>query len=230
LRESGGDPPTISFVGERQLSDAPLSPHLVSLAGLDLIDGTPPVVRVEEVREVAVVLSRSRDPGREVHLGNCRNDGVPVVVRPSGGGAVVLAPGMVVASVLTRRREAERFPEQVFRRYCGAVASALERAGVSGLALRGVSDLCLGDRKVAGSALRLWHERVLFQLSVLVGANVDLLERYLALPSRMPDYRAGRSHRDFVVNLREAGFEISIPRLAGVVQGSLQGEALATGE
>jgi lipoate-protein ligase A len=75
--------------------------------------------------------------------------------------------------------------------------------------MRGVSDLCNGDRKLAGSSLRLWAGRVLYQVSVLVDVDVSLIERYLALPSRQPDYRAGRSHRDFVVTLRELGCGVS---------------------
>jgi len=228
LQAGSNIPLTISSVEERQSSRGTHSAHLVSVVALDLVDATPPVVRVEEVHEVAVVLSRSRDPRREVHLDNCRQDGVPVIVRPSGGGAVVLAPGMLAASVLARPLHDERYPEPVFRRYCGAVSSAFKEAGISGVMVRGVSDLCLADRKVAGSALRLWHEQLLFQVSVLIDANVDLLERYLALPSRMPDYRAGRSHRSFVMNLREAGFETSIPRLATALHRSLLSETLAT--
>jgi lipoate---protein ligase len=148
-------------------------------------------------------------------------------VRPSGGGAVVLAPGVVTASVLLTARADERFPEPHFRCLCGAVAEALSGCGVHGVALRGVSDLCLGDRKVAGSSLRLWSGRVLFQISLLVAVDIGLLERYLRHPSREPGYRNGRPHREFVTSLREAGFGVTVDEVVVAVRGRLERETAA---
>ena len=183
--------------------------HALSMAGVDLLSAQPPIVRVEVAREVVVVLSRSRDPRREADLDRCRADRVPIVVRPSGGGAVLLAPGVVVASVLAAAAGNTYAPGPLFARFGEAVASALGSVGAHDVRMRGVSDLCNGDRKLAGSSLRLWAGRVLYQVSVLVDVDVSLIERYLALPSRQPDYRAGRSHRDFVVTLRELGCGVS---------------------
>lgn len=201
------------------------SPHALALAGVDLLSVPAPVVRVEEAREVTVVLSRSRDPGREVFLERCRADGVAVVVRPSGGGAVVLGPGVVAASVVTRADPAVRFPEPYFRRLCSAVAASLSRCGVTGVEARGVSDLAVGDRKVAGSSLRLWQGRVLFQVSVLVDVDVGLLERYLRTPSREPAYRGGRPHREFVTTLRDAGFRVTCEQVVAALREGLAAEA-----
>jgi lipoate-protein ligase A len=198
----------------------PPSSHALALAGWPLADAVPPAVEVLEAGEVVVVVSRSRDPEREVRLERCRSDGVSVVQRPSGGGAVVLAPGVVVASAL-HAAAGSLFPEPHFARFCAAVATALERCGVVGVARRGVSDLCIGDRKIAGTSLRLWSSRVLFQASVLVDVDVALLERYLAAPSRAPEYRAGRSHRDFVATLREAGFAATRTAVAAALREAL---------
>ena len=194
---------------------------------MDLVGLPPPVVRADAAREVVVVVSRSRDPEREIVVDRCREDRVPVVVRPSGGGAVVLAPGVVAASALLEVPEAERFPDPHFRRLCGAVADALSACGAPGLAMRGISDLALGDRKVAGSSLRIWRARLLFQVSVLVDADVDLLERYLRLPSRAPDYRRGRTHRAFVTTLREAGFTVTVPAVVAALAERLRAAAVS---
>jgi lipoate-protein ligase A len=188
---------------------------------VDLIPAAAPVVRVEEAQEIVVVLSRSRDPAREVFLDRCRADGVAVVVRPSGGGAVVLAPGVVAASVVRMADPGVRFPEPYFRAFCGTVAGALAACGVAGLEIRGTSDLAVRERKVAGSSLRLWQGWVLFQLSVLVDADVGILERYLRAPSREPAYRQGRPHREFVVTLQAAGFSVTCAEVVEALQRAL---------
>jgi lipoate-protein ligase A len=203
------------------------SAHALALAGVYLLEAAPPVVRVDEAREIVVVLSRSRDPGREVFLDRCTDDRVPVVVRPSGGGAVIVAPGTVTASIVLPTGATERFPEPHFRRLCGAVAEGLSKCGVHGISMRGVSDLCLSDRKIAGSSLRLWRGRLLFQIAVLVDSDIDLLERYLRHPSREPDYRRGRSHRDFVTSLRAAGFPATTAETAAALRVRLMSEAAA---
>ena len=172
-----------------------------------------------------MVVSRSRVPEREIFLERCAADRVPVVVRPSGGGAVVLAPGVVAASAVLPADPAARFPEPYFRRCCGAVAAALGALGVPDLEMRGTSDLCLGDRKVAGSSLRLAGGRVLFQVSVLVDPDLGLLDRYLRHPSREPVYRAGRGHAAFVTSLRRAGYTAGVEEVVAALAEHLRGEA-----
>ena len=86
---------------------------------------------------------------------------------------------------------------------------------------QGTSDLTLGDRKIAGTSLRLWRGRVLFQVSVLVDPDLSLLDRYLPEPSRAPAYRAGRRHREFVTSLREAGVAVGRQAVAAALAAAL---------
>ena len=118
----------------------------------------------------------------------------------------------------------EQFPEPHFRRFCGAAVEALSACGLAGVRMRGVSDLCLGERKIAGSSLRLACGRVLFQISVLVAPDLALFERYLRHPSREPEYRRGRSHREFVTSLREAGFAVTVDEVVSALRARLERE------
>ncbi|MCU0292733.1 MAG: hypothetical protein MUF10_12220 [Thermoanaerobaculaceae bacterium] len=200
------------------------SAHAQALAGLDLFASAVPALRVLPARECVVVVSRSRQPEREVHLDRCAADGVPVVIRPSGGGAVVLAPGALTASIVASQSGGTALPEREFRRFCGKVVRALEACGVPDVVMRGVSDLCLGDRKIAGTSLRLWRGLVLFQVSLLIDMDLHLLERYLPMPSRQPEYRQGRTHRAFVTSLREAGCQVREEDVAAALEGKLAPE------
>lgn len=175
--------------------------------------GDPPQVRVWEPRAVAAVLGRSNRAAREVDLAACTRDGVPVLRRRGGGGAVVLAPGCLVAS-LTR---------PVIRPL--AVGTHLEEAGeflaravldASGVLLerRGTGDLCAGDRKVAGSSAFCGRGVFFYQASLLVDPDLGLMDRYLPHPSREPAYRGGRDHGGFLTTLRRAGFRGSLDTLA----------------
>ncbi len=199
-------------------ASAPPSPHALALAGVDLPLAQPPVLRVMPAQEVVVVLPRSRNPEREVHLAACKRDRVPVVVRPSGGGAVVLSPGVVTVSLLALSDLPGLLPEPHFARLGDVARRALQACGVTCVTQRGVSDLCLDDRKIAGSALRLWGRRVLYQLSLLVDPDLALMGRYLPLPSRQPAYRRDRPHQEFVTSLRRAGYRASVEEIAAALR------------
>lgn len=204
----------------------PPSAHARDLAGWPLFEAAVPEVQVLPARETVVVLSRSRVPEREVHLERCAADGVPVLVRPSGGGAVVLAPGALTASVVARALGDDARPEREFGRFCARAAAALAACGVSGVEMRGISDLCIGERKIAGTALRLWRGLVLFQLSLLVDMDLGLLERYLPMPSRQPNYRQGRGHLDFVTSLRAARRTAAVGELVAALDLAFHEELL----
>ncbi|MFH1177021.1 MAG: hypothetical protein V1750_06400 [Acidobacteriota bacterium] len=204
-----------------QLGAVAPSAHACSLAGIGLLGAQPPLVQVEEAREVVVVVSRSRDPGREVFLDRCAAEGVAVLLRPTGGGAVVLAAGVVAASVLARTDAGGLLPEPYFVKYCDVISQALAELGVTGLGRRGISDVCRGDRKVAGSSLRLWRDRVLFQAALLVCSDLSLIERYLPLPSRSPAYRVDRPHGEFVTSLWQEGYRVTPATVVGALEESL---------
>jgi lipoate-protein ligase A len=43
----------------------------------------------------------------------------------------------------------------------------------------------------------------LYLASIMVNPDLEAIDAYLAHPSREPEYREGRGHRDFVVGLEE---------------------------
>jgi lipoate-protein ligase A len=75
------------------------------------------------------------------------------------------------------------------------------RASVGAVRRRGVSDLCVGDRKVSGNSLRVKLDHLLYHGTLLFDFPAALLDALLFLPPRQPEYRRGRRHSDFVANL-----------------------------
>ena len=68
--------------------------------------------------------------------------------------------------------------------------------------IRGHTDLAIGGLKFSGNSQRRGKRFLLFHGSFLLHFDVELLERALPVPSREPDYRLGRSHVDFLMNLK----------------------------
>jgi len=156
-------------------------------------------LRVWESPRTAVVVGRFGRIDREVDEGACRADGVPIVRRISGGGAVVLGPGCLNYSLVLSldRRPDLRGVDCSYDWILGWVAAALGPAGVR---RAGASDLAIGDRKIGGSAQRRGRRALLHHGTVLYAFDAAAMERYLRLPPRQPVYRANRPHAAFVTN------------------------------
>jgi lipoate---protein ligase len=71
---------------------------------------------------------------------------------------------------------------------------------IDGLFVRGYSDLCLGDKKIMGTAQRRLRRCILFHGSLLVSCDLSLISTYLSHPSKEPGYRQGRDHSAFLTN------------------------------
>jgi len=165
-------------------------------------DAPAETLRLWEPRQPMVVVGRSSQFHVEVRLDACRALGIPVLRRPSGGAAVVAGPGcLMYALVLSYRlRPRLRVLHQAHRWVLGTLAAALG-AFAPGIECQGTSDLAIGGRKFSGNSARCRRNHVLYHGTLLYDFPLELVERCLAMPPRMPDYREGRPHEGFVTNL-----------------------------
>jgi lipoate-protein ligase A len=165
--------------------------------------GAGPALRIWEPDEPAVVLGASGRWREDVKDKACRADGVVLVRRASGGGTVVIGPGVVnVAVVLSATAAAGLGAVDTAQAYVlDRIADAL-RTNVPGVERLGSGDLTIDRRKFAGSAQRRLRDHFLVHATLLYAFPLGLIDRYTRLPRRQPAYRENRSHAEFVVNLR----------------------------
>jgi lipoate-protein ligase A len=164
-------------------------------------------LRLWESPAPAVVLGRSGVISRDVEENACAADGVEILRRESGGGAVVLGPGCVIFSLLLRMDDDPELRD-ARASYCLILKWLAGALDVPGLEIRGFSDLAIGERKVSGNAQRRGARALLHHGTLLCGLDARLMERYLKPPDRQPDYRHSRAHAEFVGNLPLAAAEI----------------------
>ncbi|MFZ5818074.1 MAG: lipoate--protein ligase family protein [Bacillota bacterium] len=163
-----------------------------------------PFIWLWEPERVECVLGAGT-PETDVDLALCAASDVPVFRRKGGGGAVVLSPGCLIITACYdgRRRQ---FATQWIEPIASAIARAVESLGLPDVRVRGLGDVALGERKILGSSLYANREVALYQGSLLVDSDLELIPLYLPHPSKEPDYRRGRSHLEFVTSLARAGY------------------------
>jgi lipoate-protein ligase A len=172
------------------------------LDAAEAVPGADEVLRLWEPTCHFVVLGRSSQIDAEVNLAACRRRGIAVLRRSSGGAAIVAGPGCLVYSlVLDYRRRPELRPlDQAHEFVLSQVARALRRRGLAA-GRRGTSDLALGERKISGNSLRCKRDNFLYHGTILYDFDLSLLDDLLRLPPRQPEYRGGRRHGEFVMNV-----------------------------
>jgi lipoate-protein ligase A len=166
-------------------------------------DSGAEVLRFWEPRDCFVVAGFSNAVARETNLEACRRAGVGVFRRCSGGGTVLQGPGCLnysLALKIAGRPELETIPaanRHIMDRHREALSAVLGRA----VEVCGWTDLAIGGLKFSGNAQRRKRRALIFHGTFLLRFDLGLMENFLTMPSRQPDYRLGRPHARFLMNL-----------------------------
>jgi lipoate-protein ligase A len=161
------------------------------------------VLRFWEPRDYFVVAGFSNAVAREVNLEACRRAGIGVFRRCSGGGTVLQGPGCLNYSLVLKIeadpswRTIPSANRHIMERHRRALSTLLGRA----VQVQGITDLAVGGMKFSGNAQRRKRRALLFHGTFLWSFDLGLMERFLTMPSRQPDYRQGRPHARFLTNL-----------------------------
>ena len=181
---------------------------------LDECDGREgmEVLRFWQPRQYFVAVGYSNQVEREVNVAACRERGVPVLRRCSGGGAVLQGPGCLNYSLVLRMDSnaaletvtgTNRF---VMERNRAALEHLLERR----VHVEGFTDLAMDGRKFSGNAQRRKRRAILFHGSFLMNFDFSLASQLLPMPSKQPDYRQSRSHGEFLRNMEASAEDVKL--------------------
>ncbi|MEE1207789.1 MAG: lipoate--protein ligase [Muribaculaceae bacterium] len=94
-----------------------------------------------------VICGRNQDIEKEVNIPYCREHGIDIVRRRSGGGCVFADLNNIMVSFITPSTEVQT----TFRRLTDRVAEQLRRMGLDAVS-GGRNDITIGERKISGNA------------------------------------------------------------------------------
>lgn len=173
------------------------------------------VLRVWEPQTSFVVLGYGNALATEVDAAACRRQGLPILRRCSGGGAVLQGPGCLNYALIMPHADHPPWGSlrdttcHCMQRHRALLAGLLDRP----VAVEGASDLALEGRKCSGNAQRRRARAVLFHGTFLLRVDAGRMAAALPLPSHQPTYRRGRTHADFLT---------PVPLAAGALKAALQ--------
>jgi lipoate-protein ligase A len=144
---------------------------------------------------------------KELRPAYCLQNGIDINRRITGGGALYWNTTDIGWEIFSTR---DTFPEiskveDYYELFCGAVAAGINRFGIE-CAFRPRNDIECGGRKISGSGGTSLGNAFMFQGTLLVDLDIDIMLRCLRVPIEKLSYSEVNSLKDRVTWLsREAG-------------------------
>ena len=176
---------------------------------LDQTQSNSGILRVWEPINHFVVLGYANKVVTEVNSKACEARDIPILRRSSGGGAVLQGPGCFNYSLILPNNWADlesisgsyRFILEHHRKLIEPIIGKTVQ-------IQGISDLAIDGQKFSGNAQNRKRRLILFHGTILLDLDLAVVEACLCMPSKEPQYRQGRAHRDFLRNIHLNGQEV----------------------
>jgi lipoate-protein ligase A len=113
-----------------------------------------------------------------IDLDLCREKGIEIVRRISGGSAIYTDPGQIVYSVTAEAGLVLENPKDSYPLICGGVVRALKSLGIDA-EHKPLNDVVVNGRKISGSAQTRKAGFVLQHGTVIVDSDLDMMMRVI---------------------------------------------------
>jgi len=185
---------------------------------------SPPVMRFYMWDPSAISIGYFQSMDLEVDVSKCKEMGVDVVRRITGGGAVYHdRVGELTYSVVVP----ERYPGiprdilESYRHICAGIIRGMEEMGVAA-SFRPINDIVVGDRKISGNAQTRRRGCILQHGTLLLDVDVETMFSILRVPDEKLKDKIIRNVKGILTSLKgELGEMPDATRVADLVEGGM---------
>jgi lipoate---protein ligase len=161
------------------------------------------ILRFWEPSQPFVVVGYANQVAREVDVEACHANNIGIFRRCTGGGTVLQVPSSLNYSLILKIPESGPLQtitgtnNYILQRQQAALQPLLKLP----VHIQGHTDLAIEGLKFSGNAQRRKRKFLIFHGTLLLQADIPLIEKLLRMPSKQPDYRQNRTHSQFLMNL-----------------------------
>lgn len=148
-----------------------------------------------------VIIGRNQVMENEVNLPYCREHGIDIVRRKSGGGGVYADKDNVMFSFICSRTHDATTPE-VFSHYLQRTVDLLSSFGVEAC-VTDHNDILIGERKVSGWAVYQLQERIIVHGTMLYDTNMNHMVASITPPAEKLQRKGVESVRQRICLLKD---------------------------
>jgi len=151
------------------------------------------------INEPSIIIGKNQNTAEEINAGYVAANGIHVVRRLSGGGAVYHDLGNLSFSFITND-DGRSFHN--FRKFTEPVAAALKEMGVQA-EVTGRNDIQVGERKISGNAQYAAKGRMFSHGTLLFNSDLDRVQLALKVSAEKIRSKGIKSVRSRVANITE---------------------------
>lgn len=160
-----------------------------------------PVMTLSNPDAPFICVGFHQDVAQEVDADWCAAQGIPVIRREAGGGAVLLdAPHLFVHFIYPRRLASGR-AAALYPRFIAPLVETYRALGVAA-EYRALNDIHVAGCKIGGSAIAAIGEAVVFAGMILFDFDAERMARALRVPSEKFRDKLRTSLADYITSLR----------------------------
>lgn len=157
--------------------------------------------------EPYVCIGYHQELDKEIDVDYCRANGISMMRREIGGGAVYLDSGQVFYHWIFHPEHLPRQVEDTFRPYCQTLVETYRSIGIDA-EYRPVNDILVRGRKIGGTGAASIGEATVMAGSLMFDFNFELMARVLKVPSEKFRDKVYQSLREYMTTIkRELGEE-----------------------
>ena len=153
-----------------------------------------------------IVIGRNQNPYRECNINKMKEDGIKLVRRRSGGGAVFHDMGNLNFTIISKKHE--KNIEDNFQ----LVNEALSYENIESV-FNGRNDLHVDNKKISGNAFYEDEKIFCHHGTLLIDVDMDKLSSYLTASKLKLKSKGIESVKSRVINLKEINSDISVEKI-----------------
>jgi len=146
----------------------------------------------------SVIIGKNQNTVAEVNRSFINDNGIKVVRRLSGGGAVYHDLGNINFTFIGDAGKKESFD---FNNFCVPIIKALRTFGVVA-EVRGRNDIVIDGKKFSGNAQYAKQDRIMHHGTILFDTDLDFMRQAIAAPKDKIDSKGTKSKRSAVTNIK----------------------------
>ncbi len=141
-------------------------------------------LRLYTYKNHCALCGRFQEIANEIHLDYCREQGIAVNRRPTGGGAIFMGAGQLGIALCLPGKKTDAYgrAREIMNRFSGGIVAALQKLNIDAR-FRRKNDIEVAGKKIAGLGIyRTASGGLLFHASLLLDMDIARMLRVLDTP------------------------------------------------